>query len=185
MPSLPHELVKRFIHELNLPEYDAYVLTDSKEIALYFEELCKHTTNYKSASNWVMGPVKSYLNELTLHIHQFPVKPIQLAELIKLIDENKISYTSASQKIYPVLLEGSMKTPLQIAEELNLIQESDENALIQIIDEVIALYPEKVIEYKNGKKGLLGLFMGEIMKKTKGKADPKRTSELLNKKLLN
>ena len=185
MPSLPHELFKKFTKELGLPAYDAYVLTDSKEIALYFEELCKHTTNYKAASNWVMGPVKSYLNELTLHINQFPVQPIQLAELIKLIDENKINYTSASQKIYPILLEGSTKTPLQIAEELNLIQESNTDALELIIDEVLAAYPEKVTEYKAGKKGLLGLFMGEIMKKTKGKADPKLTNELLTKKLLN
>ena len=132
-----------------------------------------------------MGPVKSYLNELTLHINQFPVQPIQLAELIKLIDENKINYTSASQKIYPILLEGSTKTPLQIAEELNLIQESNTDALELIIDEVLAAYPEKVTEYKAGKKGLLGLFMGEIMKKTKGKADPKTTNELLTKKLSN
>lgn len=183
MPSLPQELYNRFVKEYKLPEYDAGVLTDTKEIALYFDELCKKTKNYKAASNWVMGAVKSYLNELTLHIDQFPVSIQAIADLIALIDSNKVSDSIARQRIFPEMLKGGKKSPLQIAEEMNLIQESNSNSLLPIIDEVIAKFPAKVAEYKGGKTGILSMFMGEVMKATKGKADPKITSELIKQKL--
>lgn len=183
MPSLPRELFSKFVKAYNLPEYDAQVLTDSKEIALYFEALCEETSNYKAASNWMMGPIKSYLNELTLHISQFPIAPKQIAALIKIVEEGKVNFSTASQKIYPELIKTPDKAPLEIAEEMNLIQESDSSSIIPIVEEVLAAMPEKVNEYKNGKKGLMGLFMGEIMKKSKGKADPKVASELLRSKL--
>lgn len=183
MPSLPGALYERFVTEFGLPEYDAGVLTDTKEIALYFEELCKETNNYKAASNWVMGPVKSYLNELTLSIQEFPVSPKQLAELIALIDEGKVSFSVASQRIYPELLKDSSKSSLMIAQELNLIQESDEGSLKPIVEKVLAENTAKVAEYKSGKKGLMGMFMGQVMKQSKGKADPKVASRLLTELL--
>ena len=179
MPSLPQELYNRFVNELGLPEYDAAVLTDAKEIALYFEELCKETTNYKAASNWMMGPVKSYLNELQLHINDFPLAPEQIAQLIALVDENKVSHSIASKQIFPYMLEHPETTALQVAEEQNLLQESNTDELTQIVNEVLAANPAKVEEYKAGKKSLVGMFMGEIMKKTKGKADPKVANQLL------
>lgn len=183
MPSLPQELYEKFVHEFGLPEYDAGVLTDSKEIALYFESLCKETSNYKAASNWLMGPVKSYLNELTLSIREFPVSPQQLAALIALIDEGKVSFSVASQNIYPELLKDSTKSSLEIAQELNLIQESDEGSLRPIVEQVLANNQAKVEEYRSGKKGLMGLFMGQVMKQSKGKADPKVASKLLSELL--
>ncbi|OKL41599.1 Asp-tRNA(Asn)/Glu-tRNA(Gln) amidotransferase subunit GatB [Pontibacter flavimaris] len=183
MPSLPQELYKRFVEEFNLPEYDAAVLTDAKEIALYFEQLAKHTKNYKAASNWVMGPVKSYLNELQLHISNFPLKPEQIAELIALVDENKVSHSVASKMIFPYMLEHPDYTATRVAEEQNLLQESDSDELAQIVQQVLAENPAKVEEYKAGKQSLIGMFMGEIMKKTKGKADPKVTNQLLREKL--
>jgi aspartyl-tRNA(Asn)/glutamyl-tRNA(Gln) amidotransferase subunit B len=179
MPSLPGVLYDRFVNEYGLPEYDAGVLTDTKEIALYFEELCKETDNYKAASNWVMGPVKSYLNELTLSIQEFPINTKQLAELITLVDEGKVSFSVASQKIYPELLKDNSKSGLQIAQELNLIQESDEGSLKPIVEKVLAENTAKVAEYKSGKKGLMGMFMGQVMKQSKGKADPKVASRIL------
>jgi aspartyl-tRNA(Asn)/glutamyl-tRNA(Gln) amidotransferase subunit B len=183
LPSLPHELYKQFVKEFGLPEYDANVLTDTKDIALYFEELCSKTTNYKAASNWVMGPVKSYLNELTLHVKDFPVNTDRLAELIALVDSNKVSYSVAAQKVYPLMLDGDTDSPLKIAEKLNLIQESDSDSLKPIVEEVLAKFPAKVEEYKAGKKGLLGMFMGEVMKASKGKADPKVATDLLKQLL--
>ena len=185
MPSLPRELHHKFVNEFGLPEYDSTVLTDSKEIALYFEELCSFTNNYKAASNWVMGPVKSYLNELTLHISQFPIKPKTLAELIGIIDEGKVSFSVASQKIYPVLLEEGQKSPLQIAQELNLIQESDESSIRPFVEQVLAENAAKVEEYRSGKKGLMGMFMGQVMKKSQGKADPKVATKILTELLEN
>ena len=183
MPSLPQELYKRFVEEFNLPEYDAAVLTDAKEIALYFEQLAKHTKNYKAASNWVMGPVKSYLNELQLHISNFPLKPEQIAELIALVDENKVSHSVAAKMVFPYMLEHPEKTALQVAEGQNLLQESNADELSQIINDVLAGNPAKVEEYKAGKQSLIGMFMGEIMKKTKGKADPKVANKLLQEGL--
>ncbi|GGF31630.1 Asp-tRNA(Asn)/Glu-tRNA(Gln) amidotransferase subunit GatB [Echinicola rosea] len=183
MPSLPRELHDRFVNDFGLPEYDANVLTDSKEIALYFEELCGETKNYKAASNWMMGPVKSYLNELTLHIEDFAVRPKHLASLIALIDEGKVNFSVASQKIYPEMIKDPSKTPLEIAQKLNLIQESDEGSLKPIVESVLAENEAKVAEYRSGKKGLLGMFMGQVMKKSKGKADPKVANKILTELL--
>jgi aspartyl-tRNA(Asn)/glutamyl-tRNA(Gln) amidotransferase subunit B len=183
MPALPRELYNKYITQLGLPEYDAQVLTDSKDIALYFEELCKLTKNYKAASNWVMGPVKQYLNELPLSAEEFPIPASVLAELISLVDSGKISFSAASQRVFPELLKSPNKTALEVAQQLNLIQESNHDAIIPIIDEVLKEFPLKVEEYKNGKKGIVGMFMGEVMKRSKGKADPKVANELITKKL--
>ncbi|GGF99160.1 Asp-tRNA(Asn)/Glu-tRNA(Gln) amidotransferase subunit GatB [Pontibacter amylolyticus] len=183
MPSLPQELYKRFTEEFGLSDYDAGVLTDAKEIALYYEELCKHTNNYKGAANWVTGPVKSYLNELQLHIKDFPLQPHAIAEIIALVDENKVSHSVAAKKIFPYMLENPGIPAHQVAEEQNLLQESDSDSLKAIVAEVLAANPQKVEEYKAGKKSLVGMFMGEIMKKTKGKADPKVANQLLQEGL--
>ncbi|MDX5345966.1 MAG: Asp-tRNA(Asn)/Glu-tRNA(Gln) amidotransferase subunit GatB, partial [Hymenobacteraceae bacterium] len=183
MPALPRELYQKFTKEFGLPEYDAGVLTDSKEIALYFNQMCEHTQNYKAASNWMMGPIKSYLNELTLHIKDFPLQPKQIAELIALVDEGKVSHNVAAKQIFPYLLENNQKTPLQVAQELNLMQESNTDELQALVDQVLAANPAKVAEYRSGKKGLLGMFMGDLMKATKGKADPKLANQLLQKAL--
>ncbi len=179
MPPLPDALFKKYTGTLGLSEYDAGVLTDSKEIALYFEDVLKHTSNAKAAANWVMGPVKSFLNERGMHISSFPVSAAKLAELMALIENGKISFAVAAQRIFPALLETPDKAPLQIAEAMNLIQDSNEDTLQELIKEVVAKYPEKVAEYRRGKKGLQGMFMGEVMKMSKGKADPKKTNELL------
>lgn len=183
MPALPRELYNKYVAELHLPEYDAHVLTDSKDVALYFEELCKLTTNYKAASNWIMGPVKSYLNELNLSADEFPISPNVLVELIDLVDAGKLNFSVASHRVFLELLKNPNKSALEVAQQLNLIQESNHDAIIPIIDEVIKEFPLKVEEYKNGKKGIVGMFMGEVMKRSKGKADPKVANELITKKL--
>ena len=183
MPKLPAELLKKYTEELGLSEYDAKIITDSKSIAFYFEELISQTKNYKGAANWLMGAIKGHLNELGISISQFPISASKIAELIDLVDDNKVSNSVASQKIYQLLLQNPEKSPLKIAQENNWIQESDSGALGQFIIATLAKYPEKVAEYKNGKKGLLGLFMGEVMKMSQGKADPKLTSQMLKKEL--
>lgn len=183
MPALPRELYNRYVTEFKLSEYDAHVLTDSKDVALYFEELCKLTKNYKAASNWVMGPVKSHLNELALTVDEFPIRPAILSELISLVESGKVSFSVASQRVFPELLKNPNKSALDVAQQLNLIQESNHDAINPIIDEVLKEFPLKVEEYKNGKKGIVGMFMGEVMKRSKGKADPKVANALITKKL--
>jgi aspartyl-tRNA(Asn)/glutamyl-tRNA(Gln) amidotransferase subunit B len=183
LPALPQELYAKFSNEFKLSEYDVNVLTDSKEIALYFNEVCNHTKNYKAASNWVTGAVKSHLNELALHIKDLKIYPEQIALLVDLIDSGKVNTTIASQSIFPELLKGTSKSPQQIAEEMNLIQQSNTDELIPLIQEIIAKYPAKVAEYKGGKTGILSMFMGDLMKATKGKADPKVATELIKQVL--
>jgi aspartyl-tRNA(Asn)/glutamyl-tRNA(Gln) amidotransferase subunit B len=183
MPSLPRELYNKYVQEFNLPAYDAHVLTDSKDVALYFESVCVLTKNYKAASNWVMGPVKSYLNELTLSADEFPISPKVLVELMNLVEDNKISFSIASQRVFPELLKSPNKTALEVAQQLNVIQDSNQDSILPIIDQVLKDFPLKVEEYKNGKKGIVGMFMGEVMKRSQGKADPKVANELITKKL--
>ena len=183
MPALPWELFEKFTKQYGLPDYDAGVLTDSRDIAEYFESTCSFSKNYKAISNWIMGTVKSYLNDHNLSIAEFSISPEKLAQLITIIDEGKVSTSTAAQQIFPKMLTDTQKTPLQIAESKNLIQQSNTDTLQSLIDEVLAANPAKVKEYKNGKKGLLGMFMGDIMKKSKGSADPKVTTSLLQKTL--
>ena len=180
---MPRDLYDKYVHEYRLPEYDAHVITDSKDIALYFEEVCKLTKNYKAASNWIMGPVKSYLNELALSVDEFPVSPKVLVELMNLVEGNKVSFSIASQRVFPELLKNPSKSALEVAQQLNVIQDSNEDSILPIIDAVLQEFPLKVEEYKNGKKGILGMFMGEVMKRSKGKADPKVANEIIIKKL--
>ncbi len=183
MPVLPRELVKKYVQEYDLPEYDARVLTDSKEIASYFEEIISHTDQYKAASNWMMGPVKSYLNEHTIEIGDFRLTPVRLVDLMKLVESGKVSFSIASQRIFPVMVEDTDSSAAEIAKRLNLIQESDSGAIEQLVDDVVADFPDKVTAYRKGQKGLLGMFMGEVMKRGKGKINPKMANELLRNKL--
>lgn len=182
LPILPNELLNKFTNEFGLSNYDANVLIEEKEIALYFLELTKSTENYKSAANFVNGPIKSYLNEYAIHIVDFSIPPKKIAELIFLIDDKKISHSIATSKIFPEMINSGL-SPENIAQSNNWIQDSDSNSLLNFIKQAIEKYPEKVSEYNDGKKGLIGLFMGEIMKLSKGKADPKLANKLLRKEL--
>ncbi len=154
-------------------------MTDQKEFALYFVEVCGLTKNYKAAANWITGPVKSYVNELTLAINDFPLSPAKIVEVIDLIDDGKISTSSATMNLFPVMVKQPEKTAQALAEELDLIQDVDEGEVKTIIEGVLAQFPDKVEAYKAGNKNLMGLFMGQVMKATKGKADPKKTSQVL------
>lgn len=183
MPELPKALFRKYVVSYKIPEYDALVLTESREVALYFEEVCHFTTNYKSASNWVMGPVKSYLNEHAIEATSFPVKAQSIADLISMIDQGKISFSNASQKVFPELVANSNASATEIASKLNLLQDSSTDTILPIVKQVIKEFPLKVEEYKNGKKGIITMFMGEVMKRSKGKADPKLATELLLEEL--
>ncbi len=183
MPALPKELIHKFQHEFGLSEYDAKVLSDEREIAEYFLAVVNVNKNYKSAANWVMVNVKSYLNENAISLEQFNIKPETIAAIIQLIDSGKVSHSAASQKIFPELIKQPGKSPEQLANDMNLIQQSDEAEITQFITQALAKFPDKIQEYKDGKKGLMGLFMGEVMKLSKGTVDPKVATQLLIKEL--
>ena len=183
MPLLPRACFKKFVETYQLSAYDAGVLIEDRDIALFFEELCQLTPHYKAAANWIMGPVKAYLNESTLSMQAFPLTPAQMAALIALVEQGQLSFSVASQKLYPALLQQPDQDPLALAQALNLLQESDEGKIRALVDEVLAAYPDKVTAYRNGKKGLLGMLMGEVMKKSQGKVAPQVANELLRGRL--
>jgi aspartyl-tRNA(Asn)/glutamyl-tRNA(Gln) amidotransferase subunit B len=185
IPPLPEELIAKYTAQLHLSEYDASVICDDKETADYFEALIKETANYKAAANWMLGPVKSYLNDHSISIKGFALQPKTLARLIQLVDENKVSFSIASSRIFPELIKDGNADPLQVAGRLNLLQISDSNEVLTWVEQALASMPDKVHEYKKGKKGLIGLFMGEVKKISKGKADPKIANQLLLEKLEN
>jgi aspartyl-tRNA(Asn)/glutamyl-tRNA(Gln) amidotransferase subunit B len=193
IPVLPEQRIKKYIDEFQLSEYDANVLTEERAFSDYFEKLISTPPSpqsgeglgvrYKSAANWMLGPVKSWLNENSKEISEFPINPEQLASVIDMVDAGKISFSTASTKLFSQLLENPENDPESVAIELNLIQQSDLSAIGPIVDGVLEKFADKVLEYKKGKKGLLALFVGEVMKQSKGKADPRITNELLLEKL--
>ncbi|MNJ85511.1 Aspartyl/glutamyl-tRNA(Asn/Gln) amidotransferase subunit B [compost metagenome] len=179
MPALPRELYAKYTQDLKLSDYDAGILTDSKSIALFFEEVIADTKNYKSAANWVMGEVKSYLNQNGLEIEDLPISAKQIAGIINLIEGGKVSNSAAAQKLFPALIENPDANIDELAVSLNIIQESNADSLKEVILGVFEQHPDEVSRFKAGENQLTGFFMGQIMKASGGKADPKTTNALL------
>lgn len=181
LPELPDEKKERFIKEFELPSYDADVLTSSHELAEYFESCVKEFPKPKQVSNWVMGPLLGLLNTEGKTIDQSPISSLNLARLLKLIDEGVIS-----GKIAKIVFEEMAQTgtpPGEIVKEKGLVQVTDVSAIEDVVSKVISRCPGEVEAYKKGKTKLLGFFVGQVMKETKGKANPKIVNEVLKKKL--
>ena len=183
MPEFPAEVEKRLIKEYSLSDEAAKVIAGERQTVSWFTDLVQHTLNFKAASNWMIGPVKSFLNEKDIEIEDFSISPIVMAKLVDLVEEGKVSFGIAAAKIFPVLIDAPDRDPLSIAKELNLIQVKNDDTLQQWVDEVLAAMPEKVSEYKKGKKNLTGLFAGEVKRKSKGKANMQSVIQILNEKL--
>ena len=180
MPALPNELFEKFTKDYELSNYDALVLIEQKEIASYFEEVIQFTKNYKSAANWVMVNIKSYLNQQAIEINLFPVSPKNIGLLINMIDEKIVSHSLANQKLFPSMISSPSENPNLIAEKNNWISSNNENELSSIILKVLDENHAEKERFINGEKKLTGFFMGKIMKATKGTADPKKAAQLLN-----
>ena len=183
LPPRPEALEIKYKEVFQLPAYDAQVICSDKAQVNYFEEIIKHTTNYKAAVNWLMGPIKSYLNDHSIELEAFPLSPQKTASLIQLVSDGKVNFSIASTKILSALIQAPQKNPLEIVTELNLLQESNNDSVTSWVDEVINKMPDKVKEYRSGKKGLIGLFAGEVKKLSKGKADMNLVNKLLAEKL--
>ncbi|WP_300666375.1 Asp-tRNA(Asn)/Glu-tRNA(Gln) amidotransferase subunit GatB [Fluviicola sp.] len=179
MPALPRELYAKYTQDLKLSDYDAGILTDSKSIALFFEEVIANTKNYKAAANWTMGEVKSYLNQNGLEIEELPISAPQIAAIINLIESGSVSNSAAAQKLFPALIETPASNVKELAVSLNIIQESNADSLKEVILSVFKQHPDEVSRFKAGENQLTGFFMGQIMKASGGKADPKTTNALL------
>lgn len=181
LPELPAQKRCRYESELGLSAYDARVLTDDRQVAEYFEAVVAAGANPKQAANWVMGDITAYLNNEKLSIAEIPFKAVELAELISLIEAGTISGKIAKDILPELLKNGG--SPKQLVERKGLIQISDVGVLEKIIDEVLSANPKELEQYRAGKTKLLGFFVGQVMKQSGGRADPKLTNQLLAKKL--
>ncbi|MCP3929665.1 MAG: Asp-tRNA(Asn)/Glu-tRNA(Gln) amidotransferase subunit GatB, partial [Bacteroidetes bacterium] len=183
MPLLPWQLFQKFTEEYDLTAYEAELLINEKSIALFYLQLLSQTPYNKAAANLIINKIIPVLNEKKWAIEGFPISIRQLAAFIELIESGKVSHTIAYQRLFPALMKEPEQTPLSLAQSLNLLQTADAGFLDSLIDEVLSKNSDKVVAYKKGKKGLIGFFMGEVMKKSKGKADPKAAKKLLLNKL--
>ena len=176
MPELPSAKRKRYM-DLGLSEYDANVIVEQMGLALFFDEVLKLGATPKIAVNFMMGEIAAYLKEEKLEINETKLTPENLAELISLIEKNTISNNIGKQIIFDMMKEG--KKASQIVEEKGLSQISDEGAIKAIAQKVVDANPDQVTAYRNGKVQLLGFFVGQVMKETKGRANPKAVNEML------
>jgi len=181
IPELPDEKKVRFVNEYNLPAYDADFLTSSRELADYFEACVKDFPNSKQISNWIMGSLMGLLNVQDKSIAESPISSKDLAQLLKLIDKKTISSKIAKTVFDEMAQTGS--PPKEIVAKKGLVQVTDESAITAVVLKVIQQCSTEVKDYKKGKTKLFGFFVGQVMKETKGKANPKMVNEILKKVL--
>lgn len=190
LPEFPNDKLKRFINDYSIPEYDAEILTTSKELSIYFENVIKELTHknekgYKQASNWVMNDVLKVLNDKKISIEKFSIPEINLAKLIDILLDEKINKTVALEIFDEMLTKETRdeQNPEDIIKSKGLEQVSDSGEIDEIIKKILNESPKEVERYKGGEKKLAGLFVGKIMRESKGKANPKIVNELLLKNL--
>jgi aspartyl-tRNA(Asn)/glutamyl-tRNA(Gln) amidotransferase subunit B len=182
MPVLPGALKNTWKSDYALSEYDVEQLCENKEEADFYAAWTKQTYQYKSAAKWILGPIREYLNETNSSYNALlPFIPY-LVELLDLVASKELSFSMASGKVFKAVMQ-QMQSPREYAKSNNLLQSNSSDEIEVWVDQVLLMHPEKVIEYKKGKKGLIGLFTGEVKKLSQGKADPKMTMQLLEQKL--
>ena len=177
LPEMPHVKKERYIQEFSLPEYDADILTSSIKSANFFEKANEICNNPKAVANWIMGDFARMLNEKEIEINESKVTPENLAELISLIDKGTISSKIAKQVFEDMFESG--ENAKDIVEKKGLVQMSDEGAIKAIVEKVVEANPQSIIDYKAGKDRAIGFLVGQIMKETKGKANPQIVNKLL------
>ncbi len=183
MPLLPNALRQSIVAQYNLTPYDAILLTEDIDIYNYFIAVNTIHNNAKAAANFINGPIKQYCNEQNISINTIPIVPIFIAETIQMIDNNIINFGTASGKLFNAMLKNEKTSPKELVQTLNLAQQTNSTEIEIWINNVLEKNQTKVDEYKKGKKGLIGFFVGEVVKLSKGKAEPKTTQTILQKKL--
>jgi aspartyl-tRNA(Asn)/glutamyl-tRNA(Gln) amidotransferase subunit B len=181
LPMMARERVKKYVEEYDIPTVDAKILVSTKTESEYFNEVIKYTNNYKAASNWLIGDVQAYLNAEGHSYDDITLNPEYLAKLINFIDESVISSKQA-KKVFEIMMKEN-KDPEVIVEEKGMKQISDEATLVALINEVLDNNPKSIQDYANGKDHAIKYLVGQVMKATKGQANPRKTNELLSSML--
>jgi aspartyl-tRNA(Asn)/glutamyl-tRNA(Gln) amidotransferase subunit B len=186
MPALPAEICKQLVHDYDVNVADATLIAEDHDLLAYFKAALASVNNPKSLVNWLTGAVRAFLNEKDITIAGFKVSPEQLADVINLVDDKMVTQQIALQQLLPALLGQNDTEPAevqQLAADLNLLIVDNGDELVKFVEEVLSKYEQQVQAYKKGKKGVLGLFVGEVMKLAKGKANPQKINELVQEKL--
>lgn len=182
IPELPDARKTRYTSELGLPAYDAGVIVSSKKLADFFEESLNYTKDAKAVSNWIMGDLLGYLNANGLEVEAVKITGQGLGEMIGLIEQGTIS-SKIAKTVFKAMLESG-KRPQQIVEEQGLVQISDEGAIKAVVDQIVTNNPQSVEDYKAGKEKAIGFLVGQVMRETKGKANPALVNKLLMERLI-
>ncbi|WP_293742301.1 Asp-tRNA(Asn)/Glu-tRNA(Gln) amidotransferase subunit GatB [uncultured Pedobacter sp.] len=183
MPPLPNKISQQMVADFGISKADAALFAEDLGLLNYFNQAQSTVENKKSLINWLIGPIRAVLNEKGITIADFRVNPAQLAEAINLVDDKKITQQIAIQQLLPAVELADDAKVIDLAQSLNLLISENGDELNTFIDEVLNKYPQQVDAYKKGKKGVLGLFVGDVMKLAKGKADAKKLNELILEKL--
>lgn len=183
LPALPEAMVTLLRNEYGLSEYDARQLCEDKELCDYFNIYLPSADQAKPFANWLLGPVRSMLNESGGSWSALRISQAMWNDLLSLVSSGRISFSSASQQLFPRMMEQNIRMPSDIAAAEGLLQDAGGDEIEAWVEQALQSMPDKVEEYKKGKKGLIGLFMGEVKKLSRGKADPRRTQEILQQKL--
>jgi aspartyl-tRNA(Asn)/glutamyl-tRNA(Gln) amidotransferase subunit B len=183
MPPLQKELASELAASYGLSDYDAGQLAGNTDLYNYFKELATHTDSHKAAANWVLGPVKNWLDTKEKTLDEFGVKPETIAGLIRLVDSNKLNHGVAVNRVLPALAETGEKDAEAYAARNDLFIQTSDTEVDGWIDAALNKHAQKITEYKKGKKGLISLFVGEVMKLSRGKADAKSITDKITEKL--
>ncbi|KIO79024.1 glutamyl-tRNA amidotransferase [Pedobacter lusitanus] len=183
MPALPREITAKLMADFSLNNSEASIFAEDRELLDYLNAALALVKNPKSLINWLTGPVRALLSEQNLTVTNFGVSPAQLAAVVNLVDEKKITQQIALQQLLPAIQKSPEADPAQLAGQLNLLIVENNDELSGFVDQVMEKFKPQVAAYKTGKKGVLGLFVGEVMKMAGGKADPQKINELLLEKL--
>ena len=177
IPELANERKEKYINSYGISEYDAKILVKEKDVADYYEETIKLGANPKASSNWITSVILGHLNKFDLNINDIFLRPNMLVDLIKLVDNKDISSKQAKEVLYTALTEE--KEPTKIVEEKGLKQNSDEGAILSVINEVLTEQPASIEQYKNGRTNIVDFLVGQVMKKTRGQANPAMTRSMI------
>jgi aspartyl-tRNA(Asn)/glutamyl-tRNA(Gln) amidotransferase subunit B len=180
LPTLPDERAHQYVEEYGLSQYDAEQLTEEKDLSDLFEKIAASTPHKKNLANFLIGPLRAHLNLVDGSWNDVAISLENWHHLLNLVANGKLGFSVAAQKLLPLMIQDGKASPLEIAAAMNLIQDAGDDEIGAWVQQVLNAMPDKVEEYRKGKKGLIGLFVGEVKKISKGKADPKTTTDLLN-----
>ena len=180
---MPEERKKNYMLSYGLNEYAAEQLSEDREYADYFEEAAKHSPHHSITANWLINDIRALLNDSGKTLTEIRLEPNNFAEIVEMVASKKVNVAGIKEQLLPELLKNDKVSPRVLAESLNLFLNADEGIVLEIVDAVLSEHQTEIERYKKGAKKLMGLFIGEVMKRGKGKVDPKQATKILQEKL--